>query len=117
MWGEGWSEEEGPESGVEPAVCERKVVLTHKLDTYLASCFCSACQLRQYDGCYTHSIYPVLVPKLEGGEVQETVVMDTGVALAGDGKEPAKIAFGKKGLRDGEFYWYAGRGLLLQQDM
>lgn len=94
--GEWGSEEEGPVSGEEPAVCVGKVVLNHKLYTCLASCFCSACQLRQYDGCYTHSMYPGLVPNFEVGVVQETVVMDTGVAPAGDGKEPAKIVFGKR---------------------
>lgn len=75
-----------------------KSVIAHKLYTSLASCFCSACQRREYNHCYMNTMYPGLAPTLKAGEVEETVIMDTGVdPMVGRNKGKSKaIVFGKK---------------------
>ena len=76
----GWkgSEVEGPMSGKETVVV-RKVNKTFHLRTRLASCFCSWCQLSQYQDCHINRTYPGLVPAIKAGQVKKTVIMDTGV--------------------------------------
>ena len=64
--------------------------------TRLASCFCSSCQLFQYGGCHTSRTYPGLVPNLRDGTVQETVIIDTGVAVLGPVDERKDIKFGAR---------------------
>lgn len=71
----------------------RKMVRNFHLKTRLASCFCSSCRLLQYEACHVNMMYPGLVPKLKDGAVQQTVVMDTGVAVEG---QPSGIKFGRK---------------------
>ena len=72
------SDGEGTEEGSEVVRVE-KVVLAHELYTSSASCFCSACRRREYNECFTNSMYPGQAPALKAGEVEETVVRVTGV--------------------------------------
>ena len=65
-----------PISGQETVVV-RKVKRKYSVRTRAASCFCSACQRSQYEDCHVKKIYPGIVPAMTGGQVRETVVMDT----------------------------------------
>ena len=54
-------ESEDSVSGVETIRIEN-VTVSHKLYTAAASCFCSACRVRDYDKCMVFSVYPALCP-------------------------------------------------------
>ena len=71
-----------PVSGGETVVA-RKVKRKYRLRTRRASCFCSACQRSQYQDCHVNNAYSGIVPAPADENVEETVVMDTGVAPAG----------------------------------
>ena len=82
-----------------------KVVLAHELYTSSASCFCSACRRREYNKCFTSSMYPGQAPVIKADEIEETVVRVTGVdpvvgvsAVLGNfsRKKPRAIVFGKE---------------------
>ena len=73
-------------SGVETVSVEKRTV-DHEVYTSPASCFCSACRVRDNDKCFVFAAYPALVPKLRLSVVQEKVVMNTGVdPVREDGK-------------------------------
>ena len=82
---------EEPVSG-EEEVTVRKVTRKYRVKTRMASCFCSSCQISKYEECHVYRTYPALVPALMGGEVKETVIMDTRVAPAGV-DQPQEITF------------------------
>ena len=88
-----WTGDEAgePVSG-EKMVNVRTVKRTYRIRTRLASCFCLACQRSQYEDCQVSRAYPCIIPALRGGQVRETVIMDTGVALV-DGSEAEEITF------------------------
>ena len=92
----GWAdvEPEEPISG-EEEVTVKKIKRRYPVRTRLASCFCSSCQISNYEECHVTRTYPAFVPAFQDGEVKETVIMDTGVALAGVDEPPA-IKFGAR---------------------
>ena len=71
-------DEAGEPVSSEEVVDVRKVKRTHRIRTRLASCFCSTCQRSQNEDCHVNRAYPGIVPALRGGQVRETVIMDTG---------------------------------------
>lgn len=73
---------EGAVAGNEK-VTAKKVKRRHAVRTRSAACFCSSCQVLNYEECHVHKTYPLLVPAVMDGEVKETVVMVTGVAPVG----------------------------------
>ena len=70
----------------------RKVKQTYRIRTRLASCFCSAGMRSQYEDCHVNRAYPGIVPALRGGQVRETVIMDTEVAPV-NGCEAEEITY------------------------
>ena len=92
----GWAdvEPEEPISG-EEEVTVRKIKRRYPVRTRLASCFCSSCQISNYEECHVTRTYPARVHAFQDGEVKETVIMDTGVAPAGVDEPPA-IKFGAR---------------------
>ena len=79
-----------------------KVVLAHELSTSAPSCVCSASRQREYDNCFTNSMYPGQVPVLKADEGSNTVVMVTGVdpvigvdPVPGRKRKPRAIVFSK----------------------
>ena len=72
-----------PVSSEETVVARKKVKRKYRLRIRRASCFCSACQRSQYQDCHVNETYSGIVPALTDKKVEETVVMDTGVAPGG----------------------------------
>ena len=100
-----------------------KVVLARELYTSAASCFCSACRRREYNECFTNSMFPGQVPVPKTDEVEETVVRVTGAdPVVGVSPVPSKkgkskaIVLGKGGfLYDKQGPWYAVWRVFLPQ--
>ena len=84
----------------------RKVIREYCVKTRMASCFCSSCQISKYEECHVYRTYPALVPALMEGEVEKTVIMDTGVAPAVV-DQPQETTFPppKGGMHGVESYW------------
>ena len=70
-------------SGVVETIRVENVTVRHEVYTSAASCFCSACRVRDYDKCTIFSTYPALVPRRQLNVIEEKVIMDTGVDPAG----------------------------------
>ena len=79
---------EEPVSGKGEVVVRR----VYRVKTRLASCFCSLCQICRYEEGHINRTYPALVPAMINGEVNETVIMDSGVEPVGV-DEPQEIKF------------------------
>ena len=91
-----WADVE-PEEPIlgEEEVTVRKIKRRYPVRTRLASCFCSSCQISNYEEYHVTRTYLALVPVFQDGEVTETVLMDTGVAPEGVDEPPA-IKFGAR---------------------